>query len=192
MSKQALWECINWYMASWGTEHESQERKVLDQAIDAALGVVSNDKLREAAEKMDRAWTAYMKVDGSDEFELACDAIYELRAALAVTADAPLEVTEEMVADLEIIGNVVGTVVGSPKGSIGAIGNTYIAQVGVNHGKAAYAAFERLRAALKAGAHEEGPDPDEDVFEFYSGPVDEETIRILEGLKKEGEHGKDK
>ncbi len=50
--KQALLECIDYYASSIGTEHEKRERKVLDQAIDAALGVTSDDKLREAAEGM--------------------------------------------------------------------------------------------------------------------------------------------
>lgn len=54
MSKQVLWDCINVYTAAMGTERESQERAVLDQAIDAALASVSNDKLRELVAEWER------------------------------------------------------------------------------------------------------------------------------------------
>ncbi len=35
LRKLALWECITWYTMALNTEYEKQERKVLDQAIDA-------------------------------------------------------------------------------------------------------------------------------------------------------------
>ena len=64
-------------------------------------------------------------------------------------------VNEEMVEDLEKVRAVVDAVITSRKGSIGSIGNTYMAQIRVDHGKAAYEALYRLRAAL-AAAQKEG------------------------------------
>lgn len=58
MSKQVLWDCINVYTVAVGTEREKKERKLLDQAIDAALGDMSDDKLREAAESLIDNWLA--------------------------------------------------------------------------------------------------------------------------------------
>ena len=37
LRRLTLWHTIDWYASSIGTEHEKRERKVLDNAIDAAL-----------------------------------------------------------------------------------------------------------------------------------------------------------
>jgi len=37
LRKLTLWETIDWYASSIGTEHEKHERKVVDQAIDVIL-----------------------------------------------------------------------------------------------------------------------------------------------------------
>jgi len=37
LRKLTLWHTIDWYASSVGTEHEREQRRVLDQAIDAAL-----------------------------------------------------------------------------------------------------------------------------------------------------------
>ena len=42
LRKQTLWHTIDYYASSIGTEHEKRERKVLDQAIDAALADSAN------------------------------------------------------------------------------------------------------------------------------------------------------
>jgi hypothetical protein len=59
--------------------------------------------------------------------------------------------------DLTAIEWVVSSVVGAPKGSIGSPRNTYLAQIDVKHGKEAYAAAARLRAAFAATQPDTAP-----------------------------------
>jgi hypothetical protein len=122
--KQALWECINWYIASLGTKEEKRERKVLDQAIDAALAdTATADVEAESTESICSEILALLGVSGHPStdllnvvagFGLRCENdgrreehLVERVKAMEfkhgslpdrrATADAPLEVTEEMV-----------------------------------------------------------------------------------------------
>ena len=88
LRKLTLWDCINWYAAAHGTEHEREQRKVLDQAIDAALADTA-DAPPKVTEEMVAAGAARLHIRWGYIFfhetaELSNEATQDiLRAALA-------------------------------------------------------------------------------------------------------------
>jgi len=75
LRKLTLWDCINWYAAAHGTEHEREQRKVLDQAIDAALADTADDTVTRIAE-LEEALRPFAKladeIDGNDSDYVPC------------------------------------------------------------------------------------------------------------------------
>ncbi len=104
LRKLALWECITWYTMALNTEYEKRERKVLDQAIDAALaGTVDeaskNDQTVRAREQAGglEHWANVLEAHEPESSAAGIVMLREAAKTLRRFADAPPEPTEEMV-----------------------------------------------------------------------------------------------